>query len=126
MMLRRGIALVALVAAMGLGAYVQTVGASHAGSTVDCGSAGTFTLKATPTPAGPGTQAPYPWTTILFEEGGVLTVFKFVENGIVAFDKNEPARANNNVDEVTCRFTFRRGPGGSIVANVEVTGILTP
>ena len=117
-MLRRVIAAVALAAAMGP-AYVQTADAFHAGATVDCGSAGTFTIKATQTGAGPGIQAPYPWTTIVFEEGGVLTVGKFVENGRVLYNRNETGRAMNNVDEITCTFTFVRGL-------IEVTGILTP
>jgi hypothetical protein len=118
-MLRRGIALVALAAAMVLGVYVESAGAFHAGATVYCGSAGTFTIKATQTGAGPGIEAPYPWTAIVFEEGGVLTVFQFIENGQVLINKNETARAMNNVNEITCTFTFTRGV-------IEVTGILTP
>ena len=108
-----------IMAAMSLGAYVQPASAFHAGATVDCGSAGTFTIKATQTGAGPGIQAPYPWTTIVFEEGGVLTVFKFIENGQVLYDRNETGRAMYAANEVTCTFTFERG-------DIEVTGILTP
>jgi hypothetical protein len=81
-----------IVTAMDLGVYVQPAVAFYAGATVDCGSAGMFTIKATQTGEGPGIQAPYPWTVIVFKERGVLTVFKFTGNGQVLINKNETAR----------------------------------
>jgi hypothetical protein len=112
---------VALVMVALLGVYVQPASAFHIGAEVDCGSAGTFHIKATQTGAGPGIQAPYPWTTLVFEEGGVLTVFKYVENGQVLYDRNETGREMNNLNEVTCTFFIPVREG-----NIEVTGILTP
>jgi len=111
----------ALAVVMSLGVYVQPASAFHIGAEVDCGSAGTFHIKATQTGAGPGIQAPYPWTTIVFEEGGVLTVFKYVENDQVLYDRNETGREMNNLNEVTCTFFIPTREG-----NIEVTGILTP
>jgi hypothetical protein len=105
------------LAAMGLGAYVQPALAFHAGATLKCGSAGTFTIRAQQTGAGP--EAPFPGNLILLEEGGVLTVFKFTQNGQVLFDINETGRAKNNVDEITCTFAHLRG------GEIEITGILT-
>src|SRR5215471_17062066 len=73
----RGI-LVMLGLAIGVGVWVQSASATHGGATIDCGSAGTFTIKAQDTPAQGGIQAPFPHTVILFEEGGLVTVAEFV------------------------------------------------
>ena len=121
-MRRHGLALIALAVALGVGAYARPTGAYHAGATVDCGSAGTFTIKATETAAGPGIQAPYPWTTIVFEEHRVLTVFRFTENGQVLYDRAATGRTTNDANVVTCTFTFEY----RFTRTVEVIGILTP
>ena len=118
-MLRHGFALVALAAALGVGMDVHPASANHAGATVDCGSAGTFTIRARQTPAMGGLQAPLPVNVLRFEEGGVLTVFRFVEDGRVLVDVAGTGQARNRGDEVTCTF---RLDGRAI----EVTGILTP
>jgi hypothetical protein len=118
-MIRHGIAVIAVVAAMGIGAFAQPAGAFHAGEVVDCGSAGTFTIRAMPTRAAIQPEAPGPDNVLFFEEGGTLTVFQLVVNGQVVVDKNATARALNNVDEVTCTLTFELGV-------FEITGVLTP
>jgi hypothetical protein len=119
MMRLRVLVLVTLVAAMGVGVCVPPASANHKGATIDCGSAGTFTIKAQQTPAQGGIQAPFPHTVILFEEGGLVTVFEFVVDGQVVFNNAETGQETNNVNEVTCTFTL----DGRVI---EVTGILTP
>jgi hypothetical protein len=111
---------VALVMAAMLGVYTQTASAFHAGATADCGSAGTFTIAATQTAKNPFFQAPGPKSVLLFEEGGVLTVFKLTLNGQVLLDKNETGREMNNVNEVTCTFAVPN------LGVFEATGVLTP
>jgi hypothetical protein len=118
-MVRLGIAVIVVAAAIGLGAFAQPANAFHAGEIVDCGSAGTFTIRATQTSGAPQPEAPGVSDVLNFEEGGTLTVFQFVLNGDVLINKNATGRASNNVDEITCTFTFEFG-------DVEVTGILTP
>jgi hypothetical protein len=51
-MLRRGIAASLLFMVMLFAAFAPSAGASHAGAIADCGSAGTFTVKATTNSAG--------------------------------------------------------------------------
>jgi hypothetical protein len=96
---------VALVMAAMFGVYSQPASAFHLGLTADCGSAGTFTIKATQTAKNPLFQVPTPTSRLLFEEGGGLTVSQLTLNGEVLLDKNETGREMNNVDEVTCTFT---------------------
>ena len=76
--------------------------ASHAGATADCGTAGTFTIKATTNMA--GFQSPAPDKLILFEEGGVLTVRRlYVEGELVL------TRGATVPNEATCTFTIGAG-----------------
>jgi hypothetical protein len=103
-----------------LGVYSQPASAFHAGLTADCGSAGTFTIRATQTAKNPLFQVPTPTSRLLFEEGGGLTVSQLTLNGQVLLDKNETGRANNNVDEVTCTFTDPE------LGEFGATGVLTP
>lgn len=91
--------------------------ASHAGTTVDCGSAGTFTARAVQTAAGDH-QAPEPSSVIVFEEGGALTVKEFRLNGQLRFALASNGRQQNAVDEVTCSFQNQAG------TSFQVTGIL--
>jgi hypothetical protein len=91
--------------------------ASHAGTTVDCGSAGTFTVRAMQTAAGDH-QAPEPSSIIVFREGGALTVFEFRVNGVLRFTLADRGRQQNALDEVTCSFENEAG------ARFQVTGIL--
>jgi hypothetical protein len=111
---------VALVMAAMLAVYALPASAFHNDATADCGSAGTFTIRATETPLGPLNERPEPGIVLLFEEGGVLTVFKLALNGEVLVDKNPTGTARNNVDEVTCTFTL------GDIGVIEATGILTP
>jgi hypothetical protein len=115
-----GLTVALTMAAMGLGVYALPASALHAGATADCGSAGTFTIHATQTPLGPLNEQPHPGIVLIFEEGGVLTVFKLAVNGQVFVDKNETGRAMNNVNEVTCTFTLPD------IGVIEATGVLTP
>jgi hypothetical protein len=111
------LAVIVLVAGLTLGVQVHPAGAHHKGAAVDCGSAGTFTLRAQQTSGLGDLQAPGPADVILFEEGGVLAIFRFVEDGHVLFDNAATGAAMNNLDEVTC--TFQIGD-----SEIEVTGIL--
>ncbi len=92
--------------------------ASHSGTTVDCGDAGTFTARATQTAAG-SHQAPEPSSVLIFEEGGSLTVFEFWVNGQRRFQLASTGRAANAVEEVRCSFTNGAG------SYFEIVGILT-
>jgi hypothetical protein len=109
----------ALVMAAMLSVYAPPASAFHAGLTADCGSAGTFTIKATQTAKNPLFQVPTPTSRLLFEEGGGLTVSKLTLDGQVLLDKNETGREMNNVDEVTCTFTSPE------LGVFEATGVLT-
>jgi hypothetical protein len=115
--MRHGMAVLAgsvMVASVGL--LAQPAAALHDGATANCGSAGTFTIRATPN--GAGFESP-PWgDVVLFEEGGTLTVFVISIDGQVVFDANEVGRANNHLEEVTCSFTLANG------VHVEITGLL--
>jgi hypothetical protein len=115
--MRRRILGLAVGATIVLGAFAQPVGASHAGAIADCGSGGTFTVKAHDN--GAGFQSPAPDAVLAFEEGGTLTILDFYVNGQLIFSKAETGRANNNQEEVTCSFTS--GDGVLFTA----TGILT-
>jgi hypothetical protein len=115
-MLRRGIAASLFFMVMLFAAFAPSAGASHAGAIADCGSAGTFTVKATTNSA--GFQSPTPFTAILFEEGGVLTAHQVVVNGELLFTRAVNGAQRNNVTEVTCSFTT--GAGDDFI----VTGIL--
>ena len=92
--------------------------ASHADETLDCGSAGSFVMRATQTAAGDH-QAPEPSSVLLLEGGGVLTVSEFRVNGQLRFANASTGRANNAVTEVECSFLNEAG----VLFNV--TGILT-
>jgi hypothetical protein len=107
------------VGALVLGVFAQPVGASHAGVIADCGSAGTFTVKAHDTGAADNPQAPAPASVTVFEEGGALSVLEFSVNGQLIFSNAGTGRANNNVEEVTCSYTTGDG------VLITVTGILT-
>jgi hypothetical protein len=92
--------------------------ASHAGAIADCGSAGTFTVQAAENSA--GFQSPFPTSVIVFEEGGVLTVYEVSRDGQLLLTRADTGRAKNNLNEITCSFTT--GSDGTFT----VTGILTP
>ena len=101
-----------------LGAFPQPAGATHAGAVADCGSAGTFTVKAQDT--GVGVQSPDPGKLVLFEEGGALTVLEFYVEGQLLWSAAQTGRAKNNVTEVTC--SFRNADPGELFT---VVGVLT-
>jgi hypothetical protein len=90
--------------------------ASHAGAVATCGG-DTFTLRAADNSG--GFQSPAPDHVLIFEEGGVLTVFRLSVNGTVVLSRAEVGQANNARTEVTCSFTIGDG------AHFEVTGLLT-
>lgn len=115
-MLRRGLAGFAFVTAVALASFVGSAGASHAGAIANCGTAGTFTVKAAPN--GAGFQSPTPDTAVVFEEGAVLTVQQFSVNGVLVFTRATNGAQHNDVTEVTCTFTS--GAGDTFV----VTGVL--
>ncbi len=91
--------------------------ASHAGAVATCDNGDTFTLRAADNSG--GFQSPAPDHVLIFEEGGVLTVFRLSVNGNVVLSRAEAGQANNAGTEVTCSFTIGDG------AHFEVTGLLT-
>lgn len=105
------------LAAMALLAFAPSALASHGGATVYCGSAGTYTLKVAETGNG-SFQAPAPGSTLLFEEGGGLTVFEVIVDGQLRFSNAVTGREKNGVTEVQCSFEIGSGQ------HFEVTGIL--
>ena len=96
--------------------FCGTALASHAGAEVPCDNGGHFTIRAAENSA--GFQSPTPFTALVFEEGGVLTVHAVRVDGQPLFSHAETGRATNALTEVTCSFTI--GTGESF----EVTGIL--
>jgi hypothetical protein len=99
-----------------IGLFVGSASASHAGALVTCDTGDTFTLRAADNRA--GFQSPGPGDVLIFEEGGVLTIFRASVNGNLLFSIAETGQANNAITEVTCSFTIGAG------AFFEVTGIL--
>lgn len=116
-MSRRGGITLAIVTLGALGSVAGPAVASHAGAIANCGSAGTFTVKAAENSA--GFQSPFPTSVILFEEGGVLTVHEVSRDGQLLFARAATGREKDNLTEVTCSFTT--GADGTFT----VTGILT-
>jgi hypothetical protein len=101
-----------------LAAFAQSAGATHAGAIADCGSAGTFTVKAQDN--GAGTQSPDPGYVVLFEEGGALSVQQLYVEGQLVWSAADTGRAKNNVTEATC--SFRNADPGELFT---VVGVLT-
>ena len=118
MAMRRVVLGLAASALVILCAFPLPAGATHAGATADCGSAGTFTVKAQDT--GAGVQFPDPGKLVLFEEGGALTVLEFYVDGQLVWSAAQTGRANNNVTVVTC--SFRNADPGELFT---VVGVLT-
>ena len=113
----RTAAVAGLVTAGAVGLLAQPAAALHGDAIVDCGSAGTFTLRTTPN--GAGFESP-PWgDVLLFEGGGTLAPLVASADGRVLWDNASNGMATNNVDEVTCSFTLANG------VHVEVTGVFT-
>ena len=106
------------VATLGaLAALAGPAAASHAGSIANCGTAGTFTVKAAENAA--GFESPFPTSVIVFEEGGVLTVQEISRDGQLIFSRVVTGRARNSLTEVTCSFVTDSD------GTFTVTGILT-
>jgi len=117
-MTKRRIGLAAfIVGTLGVFGGSGVAQASHAGALADCGSAGTFIIRATDIPS--GFQAPDPSAVTLFEGGGTLTVMALSVNNQLIYSNAETGRAHRNVAEVTCTYTS--GSGVLFTA----TGILT-
>jgi hypothetical protein len=100
----------------GIGLLVGSASASHAGAEVTCDTGDTFTLRAVDN--GAGFQSPGPADVLIFEEGGILTIFSASVDGNLLFSNAVTGQANNARDEVTCSFTIGAG------AVFEVTGLL--
>jgi hypothetical protein len=116
MSMRRAVLVLAASDLVILGAFPLPAGATHAGATADCGSAGTFTVKAQDT--GAGIQVPDPGKLVLFEEGGVVTVLEFYVEGQLVWSAAQTGRVKNNVTEVTC--SFRNADPGELFTVVGV------
>jgi hypothetical protein len=95
------------VAILVVGLMAQPATAAHIGATVDCGDAGTFTIRATPN--GAGFEAPTIGGVILFEEGGALVPLLAYRNGVLQWGDSATGMAANAVDETTCTFTIASG-----------------
>jgi hypothetical protein len=107
-----------LAAAIGASAlFAGSAYASHAGAVATCDNGDTFTLRAAENSG--GFQSPAPDHVLIFEDGGVLTVFRLSVEGDVVLSRAEVGRANNAGTEVTCSFTIGDG------LHFEVTGLLT-
>ena len=91
--------------------------ASHAGAEATCDNGGQFTIRAAEN--GAGFESPTPFTALVFEEGGVLTVHAVRVDGQLLFSHAGTGRAKNAPTEVTCSFTIGEG------RFFEVTGVLT-
>jgi len=98
-------------AAVAFAAFVSPAGASHAGATADCGTAGTFTVKATTNSA--DFQSPAPDKVVLFEEGGVLSVRQLYVNGELVL-----TRGATVPHEATCTFTIGAGPTFTVIGTI--------
>lgn len=116
-MSRRGAITLLGTITLGLATLAGPAAGSHAGAIADCGTAGTFTVKATDNAT--GFQSPSPSTAIVFEEGGVLTVHELSRNGQLVFTRADNGRARNSLTEVTCSFTSESN------GTFTVKGILT-
>jgi hypothetical protein len=114
---RRAITPLAITVLFALGTLAGPAVASHAGAIANCGTAGTFTVRAAENNA--GFQSPLPSSVIVFEEGGVLTVQEISRDGQLLFTRADTGRERNNLTEVTCSFTT--GSQGTFT----VKGILT-
>ena len=117
MFIRRAATGVACAAAS-LGLFAGNASASHAGALVTCDNGDTLTLRAAENSA--GFQSPAPDHVLIFEEGGVLTLFRLSVNGNLMIDRADTGQAANAVNEVTCSFTLGAAP-----FVFEVTGVLT-
>lgn len=82
--------------------------ASHLGATVDCGSDGTYTIRATETGNG-SWQAPGPLDILLFEEGGTFIPLEVWVNGNLRFSNALVGREMNALTEVQCSFQIGTG-----------------
>ena len=111
---RAGILVACAVASVGL--FAGSAHATHAGALVTCDNGDRFHIRAVDN--GAGFQSPKPSDVLIFQEGGVLTIFRLSVNGELQFSFAETGQANNAVEEVTCSFTIGAG------AFFEVTGIL--
>jgi hypothetical protein len=105
-----------MVTLVALGSVAGPAVASHAGAIATCGSAGTFTVKASENSA--GFESPFPTSVILFEEGGVLTVHEISRDGQLLFVRAGNGREQDSLTEITCSFTT--GSDGTFT----VSGIL--
>jgi hypothetical protein len=112
---RRAAIFAAAVAVFAL--FAGSAYASHAGAVATCDNGDMFTLRAADNSG--GFQSPAPDHVLIFEEGGVLTVFRLSVDGNVVLSRAEVGQANNAGTEVTCSFTIGDG------AHFEVTGLLT-
>jgi hypothetical protein len=116
MPIQRAAAAFALSAAAAISVFAGSAYASHGGAEVTCDNGDEFTIRAAENSA--GFQSPTPFTVLLFEEGGVLTVHTVRVDGNLLFSHADTGRAQNAVTEVSC--WFRIGAG----AFFEVTGVL--
>lgn len=116
-MSKRGGITLAIATLVALGSVAGPAVASHAGAIANCGTAGTFTVKAAENSA--GFQSPLPTSVIVFDEGGALTVREVSRDGQLLFTRADTGREKDNLTEITCSFTT--GSDGTFT----VTGILT-
>jgi hypothetical protein len=104
----RRVGIAVTLGALALTAFAPMALASHLGATVDCGSTGIFTIKATETGNG-SWQAPGPGSILLFEEGGTLKPLELWVDGNLRFSTAVTGREHNALTEVQCTFTIGTG-----------------
>lgn len=115
--IRRRMARAGSFGVLAVGLLAQPAAALHGGAAVDCGEAGTFTIRATPNAR--GFEAPILAGVMLFKEGGLLTLELAYRNGVMQWDDAAVGVAGNAIEETTCTFTVANGDYW------EVTGVLT-
>lgn len=112
MSVRWRMALVGLLAAASLGLVAQPAAAIHHNATIDCGSAGTYTIKTATTPV--GLQPPsFFQVDLLSRDGklvGTLVPFQVFINGQLESAQTAADEAvGDHVGFATCSFTGSNG-----------------
>ena len=110
---RRRMVLVALLAMAALGLLAQPAAAIHQNATLDCGNAGTYTIKAADTGAGIFPPSFFQ-VALLTQNGkkvGTLIPFEVTVNGIRQDLVGAPQddAVGSNVGFATCSFTGSNG-----------------
>ena len=100
----------ALLATASLGLIAQPAAAIHQGATLDCGSAGTYTLD--PATNSIGAFPSFAAVNLLEQDGkvvGTLIPFEFFDNGVLVDQEGNAEPLREHVGFATCSFTGSNG-----------------